>query len=350
MISNQKTKLNFGVNYFLQQFDNSLLNNYLYQANVSEVVFNYPLLNVLLLAKISDNLNNYQIEAGLRIPISIKASDYFIKYTNLRGRWDKTLLGHRRGRVIEDGLTNKRMVTEQIRFSAAYPLNQRSKISLTSQFRQDRLITLATDSLELKIPVQGNTYFGGGVEYVYDNIKSRGLNLFEGLRFKIYNDNYIGIQKNALVINNGFDARYYLKLHRQIYFASRISGAFSIGPQKTAYYLGGVENEIGYAKSTENFNYSIPTLNTSEFSFQTIAAPMRGFLRNTRGGSNFMAVNTELRIPLLAYLIQKPITSEFFRSIWSSVSQTWERHGWAALHMISATLSIPALSKHLPTQ
>ncbi|MDI1235527.1 MAG: hypothetical protein PSX81_14710 [bacterium] len=316
LVSIQQTKLNFGVNYSITLFDNSYLNNYLFQANVNESVFNNPfLLNTLLQAKITDNLKNYQFEAGARIPISIKASDYFLKYTNLRGRWDQSIFFHRRGRVLGTENTVNRMVTEILKYTISYPFNERSKLNINGGLRQDRLISLATDSITLNKPTLGNVYVSGGIEYVYDNIQYKGLNIFEGLRFKIYNDNYIGATKKALVINTGFDGRYYLKLHRQIYFATRLSGAFSLGPQKTAYYLGGVENEIGRVASNSNFNYNIPTLTSSEYSFQTLVAPMRGFKRNTRGGTNFAVLNAEMRIPVLSYLIQKPITSEFFRSI-----------------------------------
>lgn len=315
-ISIQETKLNFGVNYSVTLFDNSFLNNYLFQANVNENVFNNPfLLNTLLQAKITDNLKNYQFEAGGRIPINIKASDYFLRYTNLRGRWDQSLLFHRRGRVLDAENNLQRMVTEVLKYTISYPFNERSKVNLNTGLRQDRLIALATDSVTAMKPTQGNLYISGGAEYVYDNIQSKGLNIFEGLKFKFYNDNYIGTTKKALVINTGFDGRYYLKIHRQIYFATRLSAAFSVGPQKTAYYLGGVENEIGRVASNSNFNYNIPTLTSSEYNFQMLVAPMRGFKRNTRGGSNFAVLNTEIRIPVLSYLIQKPITSEFLRSI-----------------------------------
>jgi Tol biopolymer transport system component len=315
-ISIQKTKLNFGVNYSVTLFDNSYLNNYLFQANVNESVLNNPfLLNTLLQAKITDNLKNYQFEAGARIPVSIRASDYFLKYTNLKGRWDQSFFFHRRGRLLTNENIADRMVTEVLKYTISYPFNERSKINLNAGLRQDRLIALATDSTTAEKPTTGNVYFSAGAEYVYDNVQSKGLNIFEGLKFKIYSDNYFGINKQAMVMNTGFDGRYYLKLHRQIYIATRLSGAFSIGPQKTGYYLGGVENEIGKVNSNSNFNYSIPTLTTSEYSFQTLVAPMRGFKRNTRGGSNFALLNTEIRIPVLSYLIQKPITSEFLRSI-----------------------------------
>ncbi len=310
-----KYQLNFGVNYFLQQFDNSILSTYLYPANVSEVVYNYPLLTTLFQTSISDNLKNYTIDAGLRIPINTKLSDYFIKFTNRKGRWDKTFTAFRKARTFETERVNTRMVVSEGKLSFAYPFNERSRIEFYTRVREDKIISLATDSNSLEIPNVGNVYGSTGAEFVYDNITSKGLNIFEGIRFKLYSENYIGLQQSTNITNTGFDGRYYKKLHRQIYFAARLSGAFSFGSQYTGYYLGGVENQIGFAKKTDNFNYSIPTLTGNNYAFQTIVAPMRGFLRNSRGGNKYAVLNAELRMPLLQYLIRKPITSAFFKSI-----------------------------------
>jgi len=326
-------RLNFGMNYFLQQFDNSILNSYLYPANVSEVVYNYPLLNTLFQNSISDNLKNYTIEAGFRIPINIKLSDYFIKYTNRKGRWDKTFSGFRKGRTFESERIATKMVTGEAKLCYSYPFNERNRIEVYGRVREDKIITLATDSISLLKTQQGNLYGSTGIEYVYDNIISRGLNLFEGIRFKLYSENYIGLRKNTQILNSGFDGRYYQKLHRQIYFAARLSGAISLGKQFTGYYLGGVENQFGvgqnsFARSTENFNYSISTLTGDGFAFQTIVAPMRGFLRNSRGGNKYAVLNAELRIPLLSYLIKKPITSAFFKSLmvvgFADIGTAWQ--------------------------
>ncbi|MEZ4805047.1 MAG: hypothetical protein R2852_06070 [Bacteroidia bacterium] len=309
-------KTQFGIDYFLQLFDKSILNDYLFPAGVNEKIFNYPLLSPHFQTKISDIQKNHVIVAGLRIPFRIKAADYYFQYNYLKGRWDKEISGFRRSRVLEDYILPSKMINSKVKFSLHYPFNERSRISFGFFGRDDRVVIQARDSLELVQDIKQSLYFGNSVEYVFDNVRSNGLNLFQGLRFKIYSENYNRSNGGyQFISNNGIDLRWYKKLHRQIYFATRISGAISFGSQSTAYYLGGVENSFVNVDTNKNFNYEIPTLRGSEYAFQTIITPTRGFLRNSRAGNKYMLMNMELRVPLFAYLIQKPITSEFFRSI-----------------------------------
>ena len=308
-------KTHFGIEYFLQQFDKSILSNYLFPSNVNEKIFNYPLLSPHFQTSISDVQKNHVITAGIRIPVRIKASDYYIHYANRTGRWDKDLSAFRRGRIMDDAYAPIRMINSQVKYAISYPFNERSRISFNTFVRDDRVSSQAIDSVYLNQAVKQNLYFGTGIEYVFDNVRSNGLNLFEGLRFKIYSDNYNKYKNYQFISNNGFDFRWYKKLHRQIYFAARLSAALSFGTQTTAYYLGGVENWLVNVDSNTNFNYNIPTLNGNDYAFQTIVSPARGFLRNSRAGNKYALMNVELRVPLFAYLIQKPISSEFFRSV-----------------------------------
>lgn len=308
-------KKHFGVNFFLQQLDPSILGNYLFPSNINERVFTYPLFSPHLQTSISDDLNEKVILAGVRIPLSIKAADYYINYIDRGRRWDRTFSAFRRSRVIDNFYVPIRMVNSQVKAGLAYPFTERARIELNVLGRNDRIINQAIDSNELRRNIVDNQYGGGGIEYIFDNVRSNGLNLFEGLRFKIYNENYIRRNGFEFISNNGYDLRWYKKLHRQIYLATRLSGAFSFGTQKTAYYLGGVENWISNVDSNKIFNYNIPTLRGSDYAFQTIAAPVRGFLRNSRGGDKYVLMNMELRVPLFAYLIQKPISSEFFKTM-----------------------------------
>lgn len=305
----------FGITYFLQQFDKSILNSYLFPSGVNEKIYNYPLLSPHFQTSISDVLRNHVITAGFRLPIRIKASDYYIHYINRKGRWDKEISAFRRGRIFDDVLSPVRMINSQFKASIHYPFNERSRIEFSAFSRDDRIIYQATDSFELVQPVRQNLYFGNGIEYVFDNVRSNGLNLFEGLRFKVFSDNYHRQGRYEFISNNGADLRWYHKLHRQIYFAARISGGISFGTQSVAYYLGGVENWLVNVDTNKNFNYNIPTLTGSDYAFQSIVSPARGFYRNSRAGNKYMLMNLEIRIPLFAYLIQKPISSEFFRSI-----------------------------------
>jgi hypothetical protein len=312
-------KTHFGINYFLQQADVSILNNYLFPTNVSEKVFNYPLLSPHFQTSISDDLKNHVIVAGVRIPaFKIRASDYYLSYTNRKNRWDKELSMFRRSRVLEYGFVPVKMVNAQVKYAYRYPFNERARVEFSAFGRNDRVIRLAVDSTELVRAPINQFYLGNGIDYVFDNVRSNGLNLFEGIRFRVYSENYFRQGDGKWMSNNGFDFRWYQKLHRQIYLAIRVSGAASLGSQKTVYYMGGVENWLTNVDSNKVFNYGSPTYTGSDFSdyaFQTIIAPARGFYRNTRAGNKFGLINAEVRIPLFTYLIQKPISSEFFRSI-----------------------------------
>lgn len=311
-------KTQFGIDYLLQQFDNSILNNYLFPTNISEKVFNYPFLSPHIQTGISDGRKDHVIVAGFRIPfIKFKASDYYITYTNRAGRWDKEFSAFRRSRTFDNFVVPVKMINTQAKLAIRYPFTERARIEINGFSRNDRVIRQAVDSVELVRAPINNLYFGNGFEYVFDNVRSNGLNLFQGLRIRVYNENYFRTRDGKLMSNNGFDARYYKKLHRQIYMAIRLSGAISTGTLKTVYYMGGVENWLTQVDSNKTFNYNNPTYSGpaySDFAFQTITAPARGFLRNSRAGNKYALMNVELRIPLLSYLMQRPISSEFFKS------------------------------------
>jgi WD40 repeat protein len=305
----------FGVNFVMQQLDVSILNNYLFPSNVNERIFNYPMLSPHIQTSICDELNNHVIVAGIRIPvIKTKSSDYYFIYTDRSARIDKELSVFRRGRIIDNFRVPQRIISSQAKYSLKYPFNERARIEMNFLGRNDRVIRQAIDSIELQRNIVNHEYLGNGFEYVFDNVRSNGLNLFEGLRFKIYNENYYKRNGFEFISNNGIDFRWYKKLHRQIYFASRLSGAVSFGTQQTAYYMGGVENWLSNVDSNKNFNYKIPTLRGNDWAFQTIIAPVRGFYRNSRAGNKYLLMNLELRIPLFSYLIQRPISSEFLKS------------------------------------
>lgn len=51
------------------------------------------------------------------------------------------------------------------------------------------------------------------------------------------------------------------------------------------------------------------------YAYQTLATNMRGFSQNTRNGPNFIVLNAELRVPVIRYLFNRPLSSNFFNSI-----------------------------------
>ena len=76
------------------------------------------------------------------------------------------------------------------------------------------------------------------------------------------------------------------------------------------YFLGGVDNWL-FAK----VDSSIPIDFTQNYYYQTMAVPMRGFYYNARNGTSFGVFNTELRVPIVRYLVNRPIRSRFLQQL-----------------------------------
>lgn len=121
----------------------------------------------------------------------------------------------------------------------------------------------------------------------------------------------------------GFDFRHYQKLHRQITWANRIAGGTSFGSKKLIYYLGGIDNWL-----VPRFNEAIDVNFDNNYAFQTLATNLRGFTQNIRNGNTYVAINSELRIPVFAYLFNTPIRSELIRNFqvigFGDVGSAWE--------------------------
>ncbi|MFI5204712.1 MAG: hypothetical protein ACHQF2_09475, partial [Flavobacteriales bacterium] len=100
------------------------------------------------------------------------------------------------------------------------------------------------------------------------------------------------------------------KIHRCIIWASRLAASASFGDQRLVYYLGGVDNWI----ARNRFDNTIQVPQDQNYAFQTLATPMRGFLQNVRNGSNFAVLNNEIRIPVVRYLMNRPIRSDFLHN------------------------------------
>jgi hypothetical protein len=130
-------------------------------------------------------------------------------------------------------------------------------------------------------------------EYVHDDAINPALNIWYGLRYKLYLDWNAKINKtngisadNPYSFNIGGDGRYYLPIYRNFIWAVRGAFDVSFGPQKIIYYLGGVDNWLmfGYnVKANGKYRYfdeSNPPDPDNEYAFQSLAVNMRGFKQN----------------------------------------------------------------------
>jgi outer membrane protein assembly factor BamA len=151
------------------------------------------------------------------------------------------------------------------------------------------------------------------VEYVYDNTISKTLNIWNGLRYKIYTDinsRLVNTRNSGkFMFNIGGDLRYYLPIYRNFIWAGRAAADFSFGTEKIIYYLGGTDGWIN-----PKFNDANRPDNDIDYAFQTLSGNLRGYKQNIANGNNTIVINSEFRLPLFATISNRPINNAFIRN------------------------------------
>jgi WD40 repeat protein len=298
--------VNFAVDQVIAQIDNSFLNQ-TYQKFTGYYV--NPGINGFLKIATSDLFEDYRITAGMRMGINLN-NEYLVSIENRKKLWDKQLVLHRLSlpSVNDNGYSIK-ILTHDVQYRLKYPINEVASIRGTLSYRNDKTIYSAQDNYSLQQANTFDNWAGLKMEYVFDNTRPKGLNLYNGWRLKVFAEYYEGINIHNLeqsqnMVNAGFDVRHYLKVHRDLIWANRIAGASSWGTDRICYYLGGVDNQIA-----PKFNGDEQIKHPDTYGFQAIATNMRGFNQNARNGNNFVVYNSELRFPIFKYFSNHPIRS-----------------------------------------
>ena len=154
------------------------------------------------------------------------------------------------------------------------------------------------------------------MEYIFDNTRQRSINIYYGSRFKIFSEFYNQVDKwktDLFVV--GADFRHYQQLHRNLIFATRFAISTSFGHTRLVYYLGSVDNWMNFSTKIPTFDNTIPIDTTQNYAYQTLATNMRGFTQNIRNGNSFFVMNNELRWPIISYLANRPLNSEFLANL-----------------------------------
>lgn len=301
----------FSINELISQIDFSYL-NYTYQAFTGggSPIFQTPGFNAFFKVGITDLLEDYRITGGVRLSVDLKNNEYLLSFANLKSRIDKEIVFHRK--VFEEvGLYSLiKHYAHELHYMVKYPFNPIFSVRGTLTLRNDRAVYLSTDQTNLEAPDQ-NDYWGVAKgEIVYDNTRNLGINLFSGLRFKVFGEYYHLLEEgNNNVIILGADFRHYLQIHRTLIWANRFAGSTSFGTQKLIYYMGGVDNWI-----SPKFNQETSIDYSQDYVFQTLATNLRGFRQNIRNGNSFAVFNTELRFPVFRYFANRPLKSDFLNN------------------------------------
>ncbi|MDA3866571.1 MAG: hypothetical protein PF489_07470 [Salinivirgaceae bacterium] len=320
----------FYTNFMVNQVDFSQLNQS-YQVYTGGAVFFNPGFNVLTKFGAADLFEDYKLTAGVRLAANFTGNEYLISLENVKSRLDKQLILHRMGtEEITESENLIRSYSHQAMLVFKYPFTQVASARFTAKTRVDQIVYPAIDNATLNQPDEYRLWAGTLWELVFDNTTSPAINLYRGTRAKLFFEHYTQLErktKNHLFVL-GTDVRHYIKIHRQLIWANRFAASTSFGNALLIYYLGGVDNWMTTGQGY--FDQSIPVDKSKNWAFQTVGTNMRGFQQNVRNGNSFAVINSEIRWPIIKYIVNRPlnisILDHFMVIGFFDVGSAW--YGW----------------------
>lgn len=308
---------NYNVEYKINQLVSQLDFNFLntaYQpfSGGGGPIFLTPGLNAFFKVGLTDLLEDYRIVAGVRLDFNLVNNEYILSIANLKHRLDREIYFHRQSIEQISLYSIVRYRIHELHYILRYPINPLLTLKGTASFRKDRAVYMSTDQFNLRQPDVNKYWVSAKGEFTYDGTRQLGLNLFDGMRFKLFGEYYQEISgeekfNNMAVV--GFDIRHYLPIHRNFIWANRFATSTSFGQSKLIYYMGGVDTWLAPKFKTE-----APVDYSQNYAYQTLATNMRGFYQNVRNGNSFAVINSELRFPVFSYLANRPLRSDFLNN------------------------------------
>lgn len=298
-------------NYIANQIDFNFLNQS-YQAYSGGAPYFNPGFNMLTQIGIVDLFEDYKITGGFRFAGNFDSNEYLVSIESLKGRFDKQFTFHRQALSSYNDTAYFKIHSHNLYFTLSKPISPVFAVKGTVSYRNDRYVALATDIAKLDAEAIYRNWAGLKTELVYDNTRKRGTNIYFGTRFKIFGEYYRDIERNKSdMFVVGGDFRHYLRIHRDLIWANRFAASSSFGPTKLLYYLGAVDNWLGFlSRDVEMFDTSVQVDPTANYGFHTLATNMRGFSQNIRNGNNFALINSEIRWPVIRYIAGRPLKSK----------------------------------------
>lgn len=293
--------------------------------------------NGILRVGTSDLFEDWKFAGGFRISPSLTDNEYVLTTQYLKKRIDYNVTYYRNAQknppLFDTASTyNAKQYSNLYQVGATYPFNRIQSIRLNLAYRSDKYVKLANK--DFPIPSLfgkdiRHTYALAHIEYVHDDAISPAMNIWNGLRWKVYFDINARIKttepttlakKYPTTFNFGFDGRHYLPIYRNIIWAVRAAGDFSWGNQKIIYYLGGVDNWLMFGTNVKSdgtdryFSTANKPSPDNDYAYQSLAVNMRGFKQNVANGNNAVVINSEIRVPVFTSFFNKPINNAFLRN------------------------------------
>ncbi|MDR1878321.1 MAG: hypothetical protein LBQ64_02005 [Bacteroidales bacterium] len=307
---------NYEVQYFIgemvAQADFNFLNmSYQQFVQAQTPIYLNAGLNAFLMIGIRDLMEDFRMTGGVRISIDFNNLEFLYSYENLKRRLDRQIVLHFQSLKSFDGFYNLRQQNINLHYILKYPFDRVNSLHTSFVLRYNRNDIRAVDDYSLQKRPAQSIWIGAKEEYIIDNTRKMAINLMRGFRGKVFaefscipNNDF----HNMFVV--GMDMRYYARLHNTLVWANRFAASASFGKNRLIYYMGGVDNWI-----IPKFNREVSIDTSVNYSYQTLATNMRGFIQNIRNGSNFFVLNSELRFQIVQCFVRKPLRSEFLQSL-----------------------------------
>lgn len=247
--------------------------------------------------------NNSLFDAG---------GEWFARFDYLKKRVDLSAVYYRETQIGSIGNYNAKLYTNLYQGIVKYPFDKVKSIRLSAGVRTDKYVIRGADDISLQAPDRKQSYLLTHLEYVYDNTLNPVVNIYKGMRYKVYVDMNTNLKKDTTKgsgnFNFGTDIRYYYPIFRNFIWAGRAAADFSWGPEKILYYLGGADGWL-FPKANQGLQPQDP-----EYAYQGLALNMRGFNQNIANGNNAVTLNSEFRFPVFTTFFNKPINNAFLRN------------------------------------
>ncbi len=302
----------FQGNYGVVEYNNNYITP-VYQNYTGGATYPNPgLLSGLIKFGTTDLLEDYFVVGGFRISAE-RNNEMFLSFENRKKQLDHQYVLYRKANsfVNDNSLFNS--IIYEATYRASYPFSIVSRVAGSASLRYDDLEALSTEYTSLTTPATRTYRSVLRAEYVMDATRDRDINICYGSKFKAFGEYYQQlnqISKNTFVL--GADYRRYVSLYKNLIFAGRFAGSVSGGSERLLYYLGGIDGWLSPSFNPE----PVSKLGSGEqYTFQTLACHMRGFIQNARNGSNFAVLNAELRWPIVKHFYSKPLSSDFIKNI-----------------------------------
>lgn len=320
-------RLKFATEYSVSGFNNSVLMTrwqpygggggpiYLTNGNSN--------LNGIVRIGVSDLFEDIKFIGGFRLGLSLDDKDVLFSFYNMRRRLDWGLTYYRS--TVTDypfyreedsplNLLPNKLFSNIYQVNVSYPWDKVRSLRANVALRTDRVAikTLVDFPPALAVGDTVKNSLLTHFEYVHDNSINPTLNIWNGLRYKIYTDINTDLTKNKqgkFTFNVGTDIRYYYPIYRNFIWAGRGAVDISWGSQKILYYLGGTDSWI----SPKFSNAARPAPDQS-YAYQSLAVNLRGYRQNVANGNNAVVINSEFRLPVFTTLLSRPINNAFLRN------------------------------------